>query len=484
MATATAPQNGAAAAIGAHKAQPCDQKTASAPKRRKPTAKKVEDEGLLGTLCALICNHQIGISVNLLSLLFLTHIFFPRARDRTTKFFHMSYYNPETGMYTCGIDDLPYVVFWTVVFTGLRVAVMDYILDPLARLAGMKTKKSLDRFKEQAWLIVYYTISWSLGMYIMYSFGFWLNLHDIWEGWPFREVEGVFKWYYLVQWAFWIQQILVVNIEEKRKDYAQMLTHHIFTTALMFLSYGYYHMRVGTVILCIMDFVDIILPIAKLLKYMGYTNICDIAFGAFVLSWIVTRHVLYMMVCWSVHAHAPLHIPAGCYFPKGDSRSFIPKSNATEWDRYGGNALWGSLLKGYTDQNGPVCWIPELRYWFLALLLTLQVFCLVWFGLIAKVVYKVLKGNGAEDVRSDDEEDEEVLEDEKTDTVLNMATSGAESGLSHPLEEEVGVDALTFARLNGASQRRQAKRESSRASGISIPDHKELLGRIGCDKPS
>jgi acyl-CoA-dependent ceramide synthase len=109
------------------------------------------------------CAH-LGISVNLLSLLFLTHIFFPRARDRTTKFFHMSYYNPESDMYGCGTDDLPYVMFWTVAFTGLRVAVMEYLLDPLARLGGIRTKKGLDRFKEQAWLIIYSTGSWSLGM--------------------------------------------------------------------------------------------------------------------------------------------------------------------------------------------------------------------------------------------------------------------------------------------------------------------------------
>lgn len=98
--------------------------------------------------------------------------------------------------------------------------------------------------------------------YIMYHSEFWLNLHGIWEGWPFREADSLFKWYYLVQWGFWIQQILVVNIEEKRKDYAQMLSHHLFTTALMALSYGYFHMRVGIVILTIMDFVDIVLPVS------------------------------------------------------------------------------------------------------------------------------------------------------------------------------------------------------------------------------
>jgi acyl-CoA-dependent ceramide synthase len=193
----------------------------------------------------------------------------------------MSYYNPETDMYGCGTDDLPFVLLWTVIFTGVRVAVMEYMLDPLARLGGIRTKKGLDRFKEQAWLIIYYTASWSLGMvrciqqihimailterqYIMYHSEFWLDLHGIWEGWPFREADGLFKWYYLVQWGFWVQQILVVNIEEKRKDYAQMFTHHIFTTALMCLSYGYFHMRVGIVILTIMDFVDIILPVSSL----------------------------------------------------------------------------------------------------------------------------------------------------------------------------------------------------------------------------
>jgi acyl-CoA-dependent ceramide synthase len=55
-------------------------------------------------------------------LLSLTHMAFPRARSRTSKFFHMSYYNPETNMYGCGTDDLPFVLFWTVVFTGLRAS--------------------------------------------------------------------------------------------------------------------------------------------------------------------------------------------------------------------------------------------------------------------------------------------------------------------------------------------------------------------------
>lgn len=105
-----------------------------------------------------------GISINLLLLLALTHIFFPRARRRTTTFFSLSYYNSQTDQYGCGTDDLPYVALWLVIFTGLRVAVMEYILGPIAKLCGIKTKKGLERFKEQAWLVCYCVCSWSLGM--------------------------------------------------------------------------------------------------------------------------------------------------------------------------------------------------------------------------------------------------------------------------------------------------------------------------------
>lgn len=238
---------------------------------------------------------------------------------------------------------------------------------------------------------------------------------------------------------------------------------------------------------------------------MGYSTACDIAFGIFVIAWLVTRHILYMTICWSIYYDAPRDMAPGCYLSPNHhstqipshnanaSQLFIPISDTAAFEAHGGNKPWSNLLKAYTDQNGPICWNPNLRYYFLGLLLFLQALCCVWFTMVIKVVYKVLSGSGADDVRSDDEDGDEEDEDfqaqpDRTSSILNSVTTCTESGMSAmPKEEEVGVDALTFARLNGASQRRQqARRESARASGISIPGHgdrKELLGRIGCDKP-
>jgi acyl-CoA-dependent ceramide synthase len=56
------------------------------------------------------------------------------------------------------------VFYWIVVFTGLRAAVMDYILMPIAKKGGVKKERDQTRFAEQAWLLVYYSVFWTLGV--------------------------------------------------------------------------------------------------------------------------------------------------------------------------------------------------------------------------------------------------------------------------------------------------------------------------------
>ena len=88
-------------------------------------------------------------------------------------------------------------------------------------------------------------------------------MHEVWANWPDRELSGLIKAYVLAQWAFWLQQVLVVNIEERRKDHWQMLSHHFATIALIYSCYNYHHTRVGTIILVLMDVVDLFLPVSR-----------------------------------------------------------------------------------------------------------------------------------------------------------------------------------------------------------------------------
>lgn len=94
----------------------------------------------------------------------MTHMCFPRARHHTRKFWRLSYHNPSSQKYALGWDDSFLVAFWLVVFTCLRAVVMDYVLTPLAYLLGLKNQKDKTRFAEQAWVLIYDSTFWSLGM--------------------------------------------------------------------------------------------------------------------------------------------------------------------------------------------------------------------------------------------------------------------------------------------------------------------------------
>lgn len=88
-------------------------------------------------------------------------------------------------------------------------------------------------------------------------------MREFWTFWPNREIDGLTKGYILAQWSFWLQQIIVINIEERRKDHWQMFSHHIITTALISSCYCYHFTRIGNYILVIMDVVDLFFPVGS-----------------------------------------------------------------------------------------------------------------------------------------------------------------------------------------------------------------------------
>jgi len=62
MATKTELPNGNGILSRAHAAEVQEQKITAAPKRRKTGFKKVDNQSLFASLCALVCDHQIGES--------------------------------------------------------------------------------------------------------------------------------------------------------------------------------------------------------------------------------------------------------------------------------------------------------------------------------------------------------------------------------------------------------------------------------------
>lgn len=251
--------------------------TSEHPKRiQKERTPKTSDsaESLAEMLRRGIVEHQLGLSVNLVLLVGLSWLLFPTLRERMEAFSTLSY-RTSFGVYGQGPKDLQLVLSFVVVFTAVRAFALDHILTPVATLLGIRRQKPKVRFAEQSYLLLYYCVYWSWGLYLFIrdtpsslpsskldveSF-----LISLFNGYPRLYLDPGMKLYYLSQLAFWVQQIVVIHLEEKRKDHYQMLTHHFVTVALLSTSYGDRQCRVGNAVLVCMDIVDLIFPVSLLL---------------------------------------------------------------------------------------------------------------------------------------------------------------------------------------------------------------------------
>ncbi|KAF5571585.1 fumonisin biosynthetic ceramide synthase [Fusarium phyllophilum] len=282
-------------------------------------------------------------------VLLLIHISIPQAEPYTSKFLLLSHRQPSTGLYSIGNGDVCFVLFEVLTLVGLREGCMKYLLAPFARVMGVSKERKVVRFSEQGWVLMYYS------------------------------------------------QVISVNIEARRKDYWLNVVHHFITITLIILCYVYHHTRVGSLILVMMDAIEILFPFAKCLRYLGFTTLCDVVFCIFFITWIISRHVLYLMTCWSVYSDVPRIIEPSCFMGSAnDLNGPLPVPND-----------WWHLIEPWLYPKGRVCHSDNFRVSILAYLLVLQVLMMIWFGFICKVAIGVLRGRTADDVRSDVESDEE-----------------------------------------------------------------------------
>jgi acyl-CoA-dependent ceramide synthase len=205
------------------------------------------------------------------------------------------------------------------------------------------------------------------------------------------------------------------------------------------------------------------LQTAKILKYLKFETACNVGFGLFMSTWFLTRHIIYPVVCWSVYYQLPLNLTYGCY--TGTTSEFISTEPPNSF---------AYMLGPYFSLDNPICFNPTLKWMFLGLLLVIESLSIVWFSMIVRVAYGVIRGGNAEDSRSDEEDE---IEDQDRPVSHTQVPKDA---TVEPVEGETAP---------GLDRRRSNGTASVRARGRGrVPfdqsDRKALLGRIGCEKPT
>lgn len=250
---------------------------------------------------------------------------------------------------------------------------MQCIIRPLALRVGIKKKAKQNRFMEQVYTALYFAIFGPFGLYVMKnaeSGSLWyFQTTSMFEGFPHRSHDGIFKAYYLLQASYWSQQaiVLLLQLEKPRKDFKELVLHHVVTLALIGLSYRFHFAKMGIAVFITHDISDFFLATSKTLNYLD-SVITGPYFGTFIFVWIYLRHYINLHILWATLT---------------EFRTVGPYELNWETQQY-------------------KCWISQIITF--SLLFSLQAVNLFWLFLILRIAKNYVFSNVAQDERSEDEE--------------------------------------------------------------------------------
>ncbi|KAF2816933.1 putative ceramide synthase membrane component [Mytilinidion resinicola] len=308
--------------------------------------------------------------------------------------------------YGKGSRDFAFVGFYIIFLTFTREFFMQRVIRPMAIRAGIRSRTKQARFMEQSYTAIYFGIFGPYGLWVMSRTSIWyFNTTAMYEGYPHLTHEAVFKAYYLLQAAYWAQQMIVMclMLEKPRKDFKELVMHHFITLALIWLSYRFHFTHMGIAIYITMDISDFFLATSKVINYLDWP-IVGPYFVLFVFVWTYLRHFINLKVLYSI---------------------------LTEF-----NTVGPFELNWETQQYK--CRLSQVITF--GLLAALQAVNLFWLFMIARIAYRFVANWGKEiaDERSDYEDtgDEAINEREdstnanveKTQPKLNGHANGASNG--------------------------------------------------------
>ena len=292
--------------------------------------------------------------------------------------------------YGKGKLDFAFVAFYTIVLSFTREFVMQEILRPLARRAGLSKGKQA-RFMEQVYTALYFSFLGPWGLYAMSRTPVWyFNTYGMYEGFPHKTHDACFKFYYLFQAAYWAQQaiVLVLGMEKPRKDFKELVGHHVVTLALIGLSYRFHFTYMGIAVYITHDVSDWFLATVKTLNYLDSPILAPF-YAVFMCAWIYLRHYVNLRIIWSLFNEFQT---VGPYVVDWEAQQYK---------------------------------CPLALYITAPLLISLQALNLFWLFYIVRIAYRMLAHNVAEDDRSEDED-----EDEAEDKVEEKLDNGKANGYS------------------------------------------------------
>lgn len=194
----------------------------------------------------------------------------------------------------------------------LRILLNKALFLPLVRLIG-GLKHEYARWLECMWQMLFYLVAWCLCSYAISEEPFFTETCLCWaDPFPNQPISDSIYWVYMLEMGWYLYGAYAhVFIEPRKRDFWEMLLHHIAAFVLLYVSLNLGYFKVGTLVIYSLDLCDVYMQACKMLRLLDNAHpVGEVAkslmFVLLVAAWLYFRIALYAVKVLKTTIFMPL----------------------------------------------------------------------------------------------------------------------------------------------------------------------------------
>lgn len=213
----------------------------------------------------------------------------------------------EVTFYNSGLKDLPAIFFYLLIAIVMHQIIQEYLLDKVNRRLHLSKIKHA-KFNESGQLLSFYIISLLWAADIIWRENI-LSIRHFWEGYPHVNMTFMFKFFFIVQIAYWLHIIPELYFQKvKREDMSARIQYSSLYLLFIGSAYLFSYTRLALCLLVLQYVAEAVFHGCRLLAYAEKLEIAKPLYKVHDILFVLVRLAsitLAVLTFWYGLALAP-----------------------------------------------------------------------------------------------------------------------------------------------------------------------------------
>ncbi|XP_065296599.1 translocating chain-associated membrane protein 1 isoform X1 [Dermacentor albipictus] len=247
----------------------------------------------------VIQNHADIVSC--VAMLFVMGLLFQVTAPYASVFIAV-HHNTTDGMetqgivnYTYGAKDICLTFFYFLIAIVMHAIIQEYLLDYIKKHTKLNRKMHLSKmkhskFNESGQLLIFCLASFLWGAEIIRKEGYLPSINKLWEGYPHNEMSFMFKFYFIIQLAYWLHCYPELYFQKTKKDeMSARITTATLPLIFFLVSYVLNFSRIALCLSVMHYLVETVFHASRLLLFAERTKAADYGYAVWNVLFVLVR---------------------------------------------------------------------------------------------------------------------------------------------------------------------------------------------------